>query len=90
MLLGHKNKLPATLPATLYQQWEKHFVLRELSKGQSLNLMGPRQDVYFPISCVIAIYSTSAIGQPIFMRFVGPSFAAGLVNMIAQCHGAHT
>jgi hypothetical protein len=83
MLLGHKNQLLATLPATLYQQWGKHFVLRELKRGLSLNLKGPRQEVYFPISCVIAIYSTSVIGQPIFMRFVGPSFAAGLVNMIA-------
>lgn len=83
MLLGRKNHLLATLPAALYQQWEKHVVLCELKKGQSLNLKGPRQEVYFPITCVIAVYSTDIARRRTFMRFVGPSFAAGLVNMLA-------
>jgi len=83
MLLGLENRLLATLPAALYQKWTKHFALRELKKGQSLNLKGTHQEVYFPISCVIAIYSTNTLCRRTFMRFVGPSFAAGLVNMIA-------
>lgn len=83
MLVGRENQLLATLPATLHQKWRKNFALCELKKGQSLNLKGTRQQVYFPISCVIAIYATNAIDQRIFMRFVGPSFAAGLVNMLA-------
>lgn len=83
MLLRHEDKLLATLPAARYQKWSKLFTLRELKTGQCLNLKGKRGEVYFPISCVLAIYATNALGRRTFMRFVGPSFAAGLVNMIA-------
>jgi len=83
MLLGRENKLLATLPAALNQKWEKHFSLRELKVGQSLNPSTDHQEVYFPISCVIAVYARNNTGWRTFMRFVGPSFAAGLVNMIA-------
>lgn len=83
MLLGRENQLLATLPAALYKKWKKHFALRGLKKGQPLNRKGKHHDVYFPISCVIAIYSKNTLCRRTFMRFVGPSFAAGLVNMIA-------
>jgi len=83
MLLHHENQLLAALPATRYQKWSKLFTLRELKTGQSLNLKGKRGEVFFPISCVIAIYATNTLGRRTFMRFVGSSFAAGLVNMIA-------
>lgn len=81
MLLGRENKLLAALPAELYRSWRKALALRELKKGQALNLDGKHGEVYFPISCVIAIYTTNTSGRRIFMRFVGPGFAAGLVNM---------
>ena len=42
--------------------------------------------MYFPISCVIAIYSPNVLSRRIFMRFVGRNSAAGLVNMIASDH----
>lgn len=83
MLLGRENQLLATLPAALYQQWKKHLVLREVKKGEFLNLKRAHQHVYFPISCVIAVYAKNNVGRRTFMRFVGPSFAVGLVNMIA-------
>jgi hypothetical protein len=86
MLLSRQNHLLATLPAATYQKWEKHIALRELKKGHSLNFKRGSHEVYFPISCVVAIYSPSVLSRRLFMRFVGPSFAAGLVNMIAPDH----
>lgn len=84
MLLSRENRLLATLPGAIYQNWKKHLRLRELKKGHSLNLEGKSQEVYFPISCVIAIYTMNIAGRRTFMRFVGPSFAVGLVNMLAS------
>jgi len=83
MLSGRDNNLLATLPVALYQKWKNQLALRELKRGQSLNLKGKPQEVYFPISCIIAVYAPNTLGRRTFMRFVGPSFAAGLVNMIA-------
>lgn len=83
MLLGRENQLLAALPSALYQRWKKDLVLRELKQGQSLNIKGQPHLVYFQISCVIAIYAITALGRRTFMRFVGPSFAADLVNMFA-------
>lgn len=83
MPLGRENQLLAALPATVYKNWKGELVLRELKQGQSLNLNRKQGEVYFPISCAIAIYATNTLGRRTFMRFVGPSFAAGLVNMIA-------
>lgn len=80
---GRLNRLLATLPAALHEAWGKDLALREIKKGQSLDLKGPHRLVYFPMSCIIAIHASDAADRRIFMRFVGPSFAAGLVNMIA-------
>lgn len=84
MLLVRQNKLLATLPAAIHERWGKDLALRELKKGQPLDLKGPHRLVHFPISCVIAIHATDAADRRIFMRFVGSSFAAGLVNMVAS------
>ena len=83
MLLGRENQLLAALPAALYERWGKALVLRELKEGQALNLNRKSGEVYFPISCVIAVHTASTWGQTVFMRFVGSSFAAGLVSMVA-------
>ena len=89
MLLGLENRLLATLPAALYQKWTKHFALRELKKGQSLNLKGTHQEVYFPISCVIAIYSTNTLCR---RTLVIPPILGGLRSrhhaaMASRCFG---
>lgn len=39
--------------------------------------------MHFPISCVIAAHATDRADRWAFMRFVGPNFAVGLVNMMA-------
>lgn len=67
MLLGHENQLLAALPAALYEKWGKALVLRELKKGQTLNLDSKRGEVYFPISCVVAIYTTNTSGGRILL-----------------------
>lgn len=83
MPLGRENQLLAALPATVYKNWKGELVLRELKQGQSLNLNRKQGEVYFPISCAIAIYATHGMARRSFMRFVGSSFAAGPVNMMS-------
>lgn len=83
MLFARKNKLLETLPSAVYQNWKSRLSIREFKKGAALDMKGARGEVYFPISCVIAIYVTAVSGRKSFMRFVGPNFAAGLVNMMA-------
>lgn len=83
MLLGRENQLLAALPAAVYRRWEEALCVRELEAGHVLEFKGRRGQVYFPISCVVAIYATNPSGRRTFMRFVGSSFAAGLVNMMS-------
>ena len=83
MLLSRENQLLVALPTAIRQRWGKNLVLHELKKGQSRNLKGKRGEVYFPISCVISVYTTNALARRTFMRFTRPRFAVGLVNMMS-------
>lgn len=83
MLMGRENQLLAALPTTLYEKWESAFSVRELKRGQPLDLGGRRREVFFPTSCVLSVYTTNSLDGRTFMRFVGSSFTVGLVNMMS-------
>ena len=77
-MLSRQNLLLRSLLPSVFDVIKPHLRLVFLHKGEDLTTLSHRRNVYFPISCGVAIYARSAATPETYLCLVGTDGCAGL------------
>lgn len=77
-MLSHQNLLLRSLLPSAFEAIEPELRLVFLHKGEDLTTRAHRRNVYFPISCVVAVYARSPATSETYLCLVGTGGVAGL------------
>lgn len=77
-MLSRQNLLLRSLLPSAFEAIEPYLRLAFLHKGEDLTTLSHRRYVYFPLSCVVAVYARSAATPETYLCLVGTGGCAGL------------
>ena len=77
-LLSRQNFLLRSLRAPVFEGIAPHLRLVSLNKGEDLSTISHRRYVYFPLTCVVAVYARSAETPETYLCLVGSDGCVGL------------
>ena len=84
VVVGHKNRILASLPAGDFAMLEHHLTQLDMEKGRLLFDPGdPITTVYFPLDCVISVMTLMESGEAIESVTIGREGAYGLASAIS-------